>query len=258
MIDERQRYEEAVHRFAPPEHAFDRLVQRRTRGVRRQRLAAGAVALAVVVAAFGLGLQILRSESQPAVKPIPSVAGPTLPLPRQTGLGETSAVNPSRFHDYVPPGTTEMATSRTGELVFVVNDRITLYLAERYLRYLSPRTVRAMQPSFAPNGSRIAFAVRGAAGGIYVVDRDAGGLTRLTWSGADADPEWSPDGSQLVFNRAQDLYTISSSGGQPQLLVRNGVAPQWTAGRIVFVRGNHTWAVAVDGGRPRRLVFEAG
>ena len=254
MIDERQRFDETIRRLTPHEGAFERLMRRRTRRVRRQRLAAGAVALAVVAAAFGLGIQILRSESQPAVKPSPSVPGPTLPALRRTGVGETSAVNPSRFHDYAPRGATEMATARSGEHVFVANDRIALFIAEEYVRYLTPPSMRVTQPSFAPDASRIAFVVQGAEGGIYVVTRH-GEVTRLTWSAADADPAWSPDGSQLVFDRGPDLYTIGSRGGRAQLLVPQATAPEWTRHGILFVRGNHTWAIAVRGGRPYRLEF---
>ena len=53
MIDDREFFERAVERFAPPEPSFERLVTRRDRKHRNKRINAGVVA--VVVAAVGIG-----------------------------------------------------------------------------------------------------------------------------------------------------------------------------------------------------------
>jgi Tol biopolymer transport system component len=57
-------------------------------------------------------------------------------------------------------------------------------------------------PSFAPDGSRIAFGV--SLGGIWVVNADGSRPKRLTkklgrW------PSWSPDGSKIVFTRVTEF-----------------------------------------------------
>jgi hypothetical protein len=254
MIDERQRFDDAIQRFAPSQGAFERLMQRRTRRVRRQRLAAFAVACAVATMAFAFGADILRSQSEPAVTPSPSV-----PTPHHSKIPHVPTVQlPMKVGGkgvFVPHGATEMAVGRRGD-VFVVNDRICLWPGEDHLECLTSPSLRATQPSFAPDGSRIAFAVRGSGGGVYVVDpRAQNRLTRLTRSHRDTDPNWSLDGTQLVFNRGPDLYTIRVGGGQPQLLVTNAIAPLWTERGIVFVHAHHSWAVATPGGRPYRLVF---
>lgn len=79
-------------------------------------------------------------------------------------------------------------------------------------------------PVWSPDGSRIAFTsylFRGPdAGGAYyglgeiaVMRRDGSGVTRLTpgiWGG---DPNWSPDGTRIVFN----TLVFSDSGCPPDL-----------------------------------------
>ena len=58
----------------------------------------------------------------------------------------------------------------------------------------------------------------------------------LTFSGADADPAWSPDGTQIVFTRPgleeRELWLIPSTGGEAVQLT-NDVAggkssPSWS------------------------------
>lgn len=57
----------------------------------------------------------------------------------------------------------------------------------------------AMDPAPSADGSELAFASRGW---IWVLDRASGVARRVTQSsGLDARPEWSPDGSSLVFVR---------------------------------------------------------
>jgi hypothetical protein len=262
MIDERQRFDEAVRRFAPPEHAFDRLVQRRTRKVRRQRLAAGAVAFAMVAAAFGLGIGIIRSGNQPA-------ATPSAPAPTPTSdhrPGDRSPASPSLqirggHGVFVPPGATELSVHSLSDIVYVVDGRLVLSVNDgKALDRLTPGWLRVTQPSWSPDGSQISFAATGRDGsldGIYVVDRNGTGLRRLTTSNADAEPDWSPDGTQLVFQRGRHLYTIPIGGGTPRFLVANGLSPAWSSPeRIVFTRGTSTWEITANGGRPHRFVFE--
>src|SRR5688500_11839528 len=55
----------------------------------------------------------------------------------------------------------------------------------------------AEQPALSPDGSLLAFAWRGE---IWTVPSSGGVARQLTrHSGADGDPEFSPDGSQIAF-----------------------------------------------------------
>ena len=75
MIDERERYERAFQQFQMPEPAWDRLIRRRDRKRRNQRIAAGVVGIAVFVAAVWAvtsGLSLGRSEKSV----VPAGTGP--------------------------------------------------------------------------------------------------------------------------------------------------------------------------------------
>ena len=88
--------------------------------------------------------------------------------------------------------------------------------------------------TWSPDGGRIAFQRGGGEGGIYVIDRDGGNLTRLTTApGAeigDRNPIWSPDGTLVAFTRdvsdtsLGDLWVVPSSGGEALPLVDNATA----------------------------------
>ncbi|MCC7299451.1 MAG: PD40 domain-containing protein [Verrucomicrobia bacterium] len=73
---------------------------------------------------------------------------------------------------------------------------------------------------------------------LYIKNIRSGKLTRLTNSprAAEASPDWSPDGSQLVYASDQggtgrpQLYIISRDGGTPRRISSRGsenVAPDW-------------------------------
>jgi TolB protein len=63
------------------------------------------------------------------------------------------------------------------------------------------------QPSWSPDGRRIAFTGRRDTGDwqVYVIDRDGRHEHRLTRSaGADKFPSWSPDGRSIVFESTRE------------------------------------------------------
>src|SRR5512139_1692141 len=71
--------------------------------------------------------------------------------------------------------------------------------------------------------TQIAFA---HAGDIWIVSRDGGEARRLTTSiGIEANPVFSPDGTQIAFTGEydgnQDVYVMPASGGVPRRLTYN-------------------------------------
>lgn len=78
----------------------------------------------------------------------------------------------------------------------------------------------AIEPSFAPDGRRIAFEVSkydaDGKGSIWVSDVDGSGLRRLTRGRDDRQPNWSPTGERIVFQRRRgerwDAWTIRPDG----------------------------------------------
>jgi TolB protein len=100
-------------------------------------------------------------------------------------------------------------------------------------RLLTRGPGHACCPSWASDGTRIAFV--GFAGGpgarvyIDVVNRDGTESRRLTRTGLDGDPAWSPDGAHIVFLSSRDdlsdvsveqVYVMNTDGSDQHRVSR--------------------------------------
>ena len=144
------------------------------------------------------------------------------------------------------------------------------------------RTTRAFdtQSQWSPDGTRLVFmSVRNSKqAAIFVVNLDGTGLKRLTpWTLDAGNPDWSPDGREILFNpywdphpgRFSNVYSMKPDGSHRTQLThaRPGVqsfAPAWSPDgtRIVFVRFTPTskmsgridlYTMRRDGTHPSRL-----
>ena len=93
------------------------------------------------------------------------------------------------------------------------------------------------EPSFSPDGRRLAFSVKranldedGYDSDIHVADIRTGRSSRFTTGKKDSDPKWSPDGRSILFtsrrglkkeDKGNALYVISAGGGEARLLRRS-------------------------------------
>jgi TolB protein len=96
---------------------------------------------------------------------------------------------------------------------------------------------RTSDPSWSPDGSKIAFTWRFEGSGIYVVDIDGSNETRLSPEGVDdGSPAWSPDGSKIAFVSRRDgnweIYVMNTDGSDPVRLTETTAAsegyPAWS------------------------------
>lgn len=80
------------------------------------------------------------------------------------------------------------------------------------------------ETGWSPDGTRIAipYSDQGTTG-IGIADLTSGRVTRLTGDGG-AYPRWSPDGSQIAFIRAGNVYIIRPDGSGERMISGDGTA----------------------------------
>ncbi len=136
----------------------------------------------------------------------------------------------------------------------------------------------ACQPSFSPDGSRLAFTSpctgnddRYAGSALWIINTDGTGLQPLvTAPGGDYDPAWSPSGDRIAFTslrggRAQ-IYVINLSDGSLLDLSQNGeydsqAAWSPTGTQLIFTSmrtGISTIWEMPDDGEPQTVFSRSG
>jgi len=120
----------------------------------------------------------------------------------------------------------------------------------------TPRTLRAFDPAWAPDGNRIAFFNGGpGVSGVYVINADGTGLRRVTNGNQDRSPTWSPDGSRIAFTRQDGTFIrlfVVNADGTGLTRVTGDVHvqdPEWSpdGGRFTFSDGGRVYVVNADG-----------
>jgi Tol biopolymer transport system component len=131
-------------------------------------------------------------------------------------------------------------------------------------RVLSDSSSIDKEPSFAPDGGRLAFTSdRAGAPQIHVVDLQTHAVTQVTrrMEGAD-QPSFSADGAWIAFHSGPSVYVIRPDGTDEKLVAKaldNFNAYFWphfsaNGTELVFDRNNEIDAKEIDGSNSRQIV----
>jgi hypothetical protein len=210
MIDERERYERAFELFRMPEPSWDRLVDRRDRKRRDQRIAAGVVGIAVFLAAIWIFASSPFDRSA-----TPAVTGPTGPervgfiglppegatpsAPEQGELvlslrGRSTTIDAGLFRAWVFADG-RLIWDEEDDLPYGANDRTTGLLEQ----HLTPEGVELLRSELVSTGlfeqDLALLSRRGVVLGMAEV-RDGDRVVRVDWSNPDlypVDRDFLPD-----------------------------------------------------------------
>ena len=127
---------------------------------------------------------------------------------------------------------------------------------------------------WSPDGQRLAAVgyVNSSTWSIYVFNADGTQLTRLTTTNLvnDSEPNWSPDGAQIVFTRIYpnqndrtEIWVMDADGGNQRYIGVEGFAAKWSPDGSQFVyqsslrESSDLYTCNVDGSNVQQLTATA-
>jgi Tol biopolymer transport system component len=253
MSDLRTILTRGVGGTAPPPEGFERMLRRRDRKRRNQRIAAGVVGIAVFVVAVWIVTS--GGVTDRTLTPVaPATTGPTdvlsvatapwVPSTKSEGVdylidvntGETTSLPRPIVRSLAP--TVDLgryAASPDGlTLAYVGLDdenRPQIFVAGLHgagIHQLTNDPTGATSPAWSADGTRIAYESSPDAGlgGLFVIDVATGDTKHVIDVRRGAMPTFTPDGNSLLFtggtNQVPLLRTVPIAGGESTLLIGAG------------------------------------
>ena len=134
------------------------------------------------------------------------------------------------------------------------------------------------EPAFSPDGELIAFRSERANGGLFVMGRTGESVRRLSNTGYN--PEWSPDGAEVIFATqnvvtepagvgSSELWTVNVTTGRTRSINgATGGQPQWSPHRYRIAYWTNRapdrpggqrdiWTIPAEGGEPLSVTNDA-
>jgi Tol biopolymer transport system component len=267
VIDDRDLFERAIRQFPPPEHSFDRLITRRDRKQRNKRIIAGAVGIAIAVAAVLVGTSIIRSEEKQPAHRIPLRHNGLIALPSgdvltlldpQTGVRSELSLRTGGGGYQVmgfawSPDGTKFAYTTWQQGKVRVFDLTTNTISTIVPCEAQPpdRAGCMLNLAWSPDGTRIALS---GDDGLDLIDPDGSNRTTLIGRGYVGSATWSPDGATIAFTAdlpssadRPAIYEVDADGSNLRVLFE-----QPGSARLV---DNLRWSP--DGTRIAYLINEA-
>ena len=198
MID-RAEIERAAVLFRAPEGSFERLLRRRDRKRRNQRIGAGALAIIIALVSFVALTRAFSASTRPADEPVPkppgifSGVGGWIVYGDQDGIW---AVDPTRPDD---PNSQIQLSTETGAPLAWSSDGSKLLILRR-------------------NSGSVDLFVLNADGTETYLATSKRYVRGAAKSNGDRGGSFSPDGSQVIYANRSSIYVVDAHGGTPRVL----------------------------------------
>jgi len=205
-----ERADRAVSDLPMRPNGFERLVRRRHRQRRNQRITAGVLGTVVALAAIYAGSSVIHTVTTPAVSPTPTAtasdtfAGVHGWIIYRTG-SDIMAVDPSSPDNTIPfapaMGSSPLAWSQDGGQLLLEADGDLYVLKSDGSRARVTYVGGIVGGALSPDGTQVVYASKD--GRLFVGDTDGGNFHLLAAPDTDKTwllhPAWSPDSSRIAF-----------------------------------------------------------